>query len=278
MPLTDFVRNLNDLNARPAHWAQGISQFISTDGRVFVRFANLFLESAFKPIVDTATGKLYGHAASLQAYSFSTWLPVRPEAVFVLPSDDEEFVYLDRLVRTLHALNYLIQPTPGNLLLKVHPRHVASVPADHGLAFEEILRSCGIIPKQITLELELDAVEDFGHLKRAVSNYRSRGYGIAIARFGKNHIDFSLIDELQPDIVKLDSLLLSSARPLQRLVKRLQQSGAKVLIEGVDTPGLRKGAASLDIDLLQAHTPARHQQTPIRGSAKFRPADMQAAA
>lgn len=117
MPLTDFVRNLNDLNARPAHWAQGISQFISTDGRVFVRFANLFLESTFKPIVDTATGKLHGHAASLRAYSFSTRLPVRPEAVFVLPSDDEEFVYLDRLVRTLHALNY-----PTNLFWKYLPQ------------------------------------------------------------------------------------------------------------------------------------------------------------
>lgn len=258
MPLTDLVHNLNKLNTAPQSWAKSASQFVSSHGRVFVHFANLRLESLFLPIIETATGTVHGHAAALRAYSFSTWQSVKAEAVFVLPSDDAEFVYLDRLVRTLHALNYLTHHIRGNLVLKVHPRHVVSVPADHGLAFEEILRPCGLVPEQITLELEIDAIEDTDHLKLAVHNYRARGYGIAIARFGRKPIDFKLLEELQPDLVKLDPLLLASARPLQRLIERLHQLGAKVVIEGVETRTLRQGAATLNIDLLQSHAPLRH--------------------
>ncbi len=267
MPLTDLVLSLNKIDSPPETWAQSPSQFIAGQGQVFVHFANLRLESHFVPIVETATGKVLGHAASLRACNFSTWQPVRREAVFVLPSDDEEFVYLDRMVRTLHALNYLTHQMRGNLLLKVHPRHVASVPADHGLAFEEILRSCGLAPQQITLELEIDGIEDIEHLKLAVRNYRSRGYGIAINRFGDQAPHFERLAELRPDVVKLDASLLAATRQLQRLIDRLHDIGARVMIEGADSKTLCRGAAALDIDLLQSH-PTVHRplaaQPPVR--------------
>lgn len=87
----------------------------------------------------------------------------------MLPSDAEEFVYLDRLVRTLPALNYLTQPVRGKLLLRVHARHLLSVPANHGLAFEEIPRPCGLFPDQISLEIDTDQVSDPAHFSRAVA-------------------------------------------------------------------------------------------------------------
>ncbi len=143
MPLSDLIRTLNvPTVSLPGHYARsGLDQpFVAVDGRVFLHYANIRLESQFLPIVEARTGKTHGHAASLQAFGLSNRQPIAADAVFVLPTDDAEFVYLDRLVRTLHALNYLTRPTRGNLLLQVHARHVMSVPADHGLAFEEILR------------------------------------------------------------------------------------------------------------------------------------------
>ncbi|MGE5384839.1 MAG: EAL domain-containing protein [Betaproteobacteria bacterium] len=278
MPLTDLVLNLNKIDSPPETWAQTPSQFIAGQGQVFVHFANLRLESLFVPIVETASGKVYGHAASLRAYNFSTWQPVRHEAVFVLPSDNEEFVYLDRMVRTLHALNYLTHQLRGNLLLKVHPRHVASVPAHHGLAFEEILRSCGLAPEQITLELRIDGVEDPEHLKRAVDNYRSRGYGIAIHRLGTSPVNLGLLTELRPDVVKLDATLMATTQPLQRLIDQLHEAGARVMIEGSDNKTLCRGAAALDIDLLQSH-PTTHRplaltQPPVRRVHRASPVEM----
>lgn len=260
MPLSDLIRTLNaPQGAFPSHYARaGLDQpFVAVDGRVFLHYANIRLESKFLPIVETASGKLHGHAASIQAFGLSNGVRMTPEAVFVLPTDDQEFVYLDRLVRTLHALNYLTRPTRGNLLLKVHARHVLSVPAHHGLAFEEILRPCGLFPEQITLEIDTNHIENTGHLVRAVASYRSRGYGIAVGNFGHSQLDFGLLRELQPDLVKLDPLLLASTWPLRRIIDGLHQLPSKVMIEGKDSRALKKFATAADVDLVQAHSPQR---------------------
>lgn len=271
MPLSDLIRMLKSPSGSlPGHYARsGLDQpFVAVDDRVFLHYANLRLESHFLPIAETRSGKTHGRAASLQVVGLSNRQPIAPEAVFVLPTDDAEFVYLDRLVRTLHALNYLTRPTRGNLLLQVHARHVMSVPADHGLAFEEILRPCGVLPEQVTLEIDIEGVEDLAHLIKAVASYRSRGYGIAISHFGRRQIDFGILRELQPNIVKLDSLLVSSNRPssnrsLKPIIEALHKLPAQVLVEGIATDAMRKGASAWNIDLLQAHAPLRRLLDPV---------------
>lgn len=261
MPLSEFVRYLNQQHAQhplPGGGPRLSTQFISEDGRVFVIFANLRLESSFSPIVDTASGHLRGHAAALHAVGLKNQQLLEPEAVFVLPSDDEEFIYLDRLVRTLHALNYLTylnRHARGTLLLKVHPRHVASVAADHGLAFEEVLRACGLMPKLITLEIEIDGVDDIAHLVQAIASYKSRGYGIAVGRFGRRSVDFNLLREIRPAMVKFDPLLLSSKLALKSLVERLHELGAQVMIEGLESATQCHEARESGFDLLQLKVP-----------------------
>lgn len=258
MPLSDFVRYLNAQQSPPGTGLRSTTPFVSEDGLVYVNFAKLRLESFFSPIVAIADGELRGHAAGLHAYGLNNHQLLEPEAVFVLPSDDDEFIYLDRLVRTLHALNYLTylnRHARGTLLLRVHPRHLASVAVSHGMAFEEVLRACGLLPEQITLEIEIDGVDDAAHLVRAVANYRSRGYGIAVGRFGRREINFALLHEINPAIVKFDPLLLSSTRPLARMVDRLHDLGAQVMIEGFDSAALRKDAQESGFDLLQVLTP-----------------------
>ena len=255
MPLTDLVQHLNHQhNSLPA--GRFTARFRSSgDGQVFVHFANLALESVFLPIIDTASPRIYGHAATLRVYGLTTGNPVSADAVFVLPTDDQEFVYVDRLVRTLHALSYLARPLRGTLLLKVNRRHVMSVPTDHGLAFEEILRSCGLTPQQITLELDADGLEDVDHFTRAVAAYRQRGYGIALSGFGRSSIDLSLVRALQPDVVKFDLLLLVSTRPLEGLIEEIHDVGAKVAIEGPNDVQWQPFAGKTRADLFQPRQP-----------------------
>ncbi|WP_301102260.1 EAL domain-containing protein [Propionivibrio sp.] len=259
MPLSDFVRYLNAQQEASGSGLRSTTAFVSQDGRVLVNFSNLRLESYYSPIIDVASGELCGHAAGLHAFGLINNQLLEPEAVFVLPSDNDEFIYLDRMVRTLHALNYLTyqnRHSRGTLLLRVHPRHVASVAVDHGLAFEEVLRACGLLPRQITLEIEIDGVEDAAHLVSAVANYKSRGYGIAVGRFGRREINFSLLREISPAIVKFDPLLLlSSTRPLGSMVDRLHDFGARVMVEGLDSAALRKDAQANGFDLLQVLPP-----------------------
>jgi EAL domain-containing protein (putative c-di-GMP-specific phosphodiesterase class I) len=227
-------------------------------GKVLARFAHLQLASSFLPIVESASGQPHGHAADLQVFDPTGKGLLTPDAVFSLPEDDREAIYLDRLIRTLHALNYLIHPVRGNLLLRVHPRHVLGVPSDHGLVFEETLRSCGLIPKQITLELEIDGIDAEAHLKLAVSHYKARGYHIAIHRFGRLRLNFALLEVLRPEIVRLDSRLLENPDTLSEIANRLQSLDAKTLIEGMDARALRQGARASSIDLLQTHTSPFH--------------------
>lgn len=250
-PLTDLVRFLNTRSDALSQQSRLRTPFVPSETGAFVHFAGLRLESRYLRIVDTASGQLHGHAAALWAEGLSTRRRLPADAVFVLPTDDAEFVYLDRLLRTLHALNYLTQQPRGNLVLKVHQRHVLSMPANHGLAFEELLRPVGLLPAQVTLEVDIFGVTQRDKLAEAIRNYRSRGYGIALAGFGRGTIDFSLLRALQPSIVKLDPLLLSSPRPLHRIVSQLHELGARILAEGLDTPALRKSAVDNGIDLLQ---------------------------
>ena len=267
MPLTDLVRLLNSPEGVfPHHYSRkGLDQpFVAAQGRVFLHYAGIRVESRFIPVLETRSGKLHGHAATILAFGLATNKPLSGEALFVLPTDDEEFIYLDRLVRTLHALNYLTRPTRGNLLLPVHARHVLSVPTDHGLAFEEILRPCGLFPEQVTLEIDIAGIEETERLVRAVANYRSRGYGIAISRFGRKSLDFHLLHELRPDIVKLDPLLVASTRPLKRIVASLVDLPSRVLIDGVDSTATRCAAAADGIDLLQAHESGRRLLHAVR--------------
>lgn len=253
MPLTEFVRYINAQLPFPTTASRFTTPFASEGGRVFVYYANLRLESSFTPIVDTADGRPRGHVATLTATRKTGHQKLASEAIFRLPEDNDEFIFLDRLVRTLHTLNYLTYPqrhSDGLLLLKVQPRHVASVAADHGLAFEEILRACGLLPEQITLELDIDGADDPGHLARAIGNYKSRGYRLAIGRHVLDEAGVRLLHVIRPAIVRLDPRGLARAEAVGDLVDSLHGIGAQILIEGINTTTLRSDAHENGFDLL----------------------------
>lgn len=254
MPLSEFVRYLNAQQTLPGSTLPSTTPFVAEDGQVSVHFAKLRLDSCYWPIVGAANGELHGHAAGLEVYGRNNHRLLEPDAVFVLPGDDAQFVYLDRLVRTLHTLNYLTyrhRRARGTLLLRVHPRHVASTPTGHGLAFEEVLRTCGLLPEQITLEIEIDGTDDAAHLLRAVDNYKRRGYAIAVGRFGRRASNFDLLREVGPAIVKFDPSLTGASTPLAPLVERVHGFGAQVMLGGNDSDALWTLAHDSGVDLLQ---------------------------
>lgn len=263
MPLSDFVRYLNEQNAPSGSSRRPARPFVSENGHVVVHFAGLRLESLFAPVVAVDGGDLLGHSASVLTYGQRSGQPLEPEILFVLPGDDAEFIHLDRLVCTLHALNYLTyldRRARGTLLVRVHPRHVVSQLADHGLVFEEILRACGLLPEQIVLEIEIDAGDDPAQLVQAVANYKCRGYGIAVGCFGRRAIDFALLAAIGPAIVRLDPLLVASTRPLAPIVEGVHALGARVLIEGSERADSVAGARASGFDFVQlpaAGPPAR---------------------
>lgn len=63
-------------------------------------------------------------------------------------------------------------------------QQVFSVPSDHGLAFEELLRQYSLLPTQVRLEIDINWVEDVQRLQQAIGNGQSRDIAIVIAYFG----------------------------------------------------------------------------------------------
>lgn len=260
MPLTDLIRYVNSQIHYPvATKNDNIGPFFYTEGKVFLHYANLQLESVFLPVEETQTGRLFGHAAKLRVTGLGARSPLSPEAVFVLPTDDIEFIQLDRFVRTLHALNYLTQQVRGTLLLQVHQRHILGVASNHGLAFEEILKACGLKPESIILELEISNldVEEHAKMLQAAENYRKRGYRLGIAHQKQNVS--KLLLALNPDVIRIDarrSYLFGYN--IFRQLGAVQNLAGKILLEGNPSPQTAAIQAldesGLRIDLIQSQT------------------------
>ena len=268
MPLTDFVRYLNDQLPNPASTLRAGVRFLSESGRVFVYYTDLRLASEFSPVIDTASGLLGGHCARLRVTRKRDGKLLDAATLFALPEDDQDLIFVDRLVRTLHTLNYLTyseRHAQHLLLLKVHPRHVASVAADHGLAFEEILRACGLLPQNVVLELEIAATHAHGaannpaadpaHWLRAAANYQSRGYAVAVKRFTGSASDFALVERVRPALVRIDARLAGDPEALSRAVSRLRALGCQVLGEGAGYESARAAAWQSCLHLLQQCLP-----------------------
>ncbi|HEY6895881.1 MAG TPA: EAL domain-containing protein [Rhodocyclaceae bacterium] len=235
---------------------------------VAASFAGFSLHSAFQPIFDLKRRSTIGHEALLRAHGPSG-ATLSPEVVFATADDPAQLVGLDRLCRTLHALNFLRQESGdgGRLFLNVHPRHLLAVHEEHGKAFEAILKHCGIGPGRIVLEVLESGIEDTGLLRRAVRNYRSRGYRIAVDDFGRDHSNFERLLILEPDIVKFDRSLLLRAtedrrvrRVLRRLADIVHDLGAIAVLEGLEQPVHLQIANDAGIDWAQGYLLGRPQR------------------
>lgn len=256
MPLTDLVRYLNvrDRDQRP--FLRLDDPFVATENGAEAHYARIRLASHYAPIYVGGSGSLHGHAAVLRAQGELNDLPLHPEAVFAIPSSNEEFVHLDRLVRTLHAMNYLLHPAQQHLHVRVNLRHIEIVPGGHGIVFENALRACGLDPKDISLEVNVDG-ETSAALHSALDAYRTRGYRIALAGVGLGAQDPRL-QFFKPDCMRLDPSLLKQPRRLARIARGLADAGIQSLIEVSDAAQIRCASAA-GVSLIQ-HLPDSTQR------------------
>jgi len=218
MPVKDLIRYFNAADAA------GESTLYVAGDRVEAWHGDLHLGSLFQPIVDLRAERVVGHQASLTVRR-ADGTPLAADAPFVACDSGAAVVHVDRLVRTLHALNFLAQRqhAGGYLQLAVHPRHLMAVPSQHGLVYEAILKRCGLAPEDIVLEIEVPAGGLSAGLRQAIDNYRLRGYRLALAWPDSPEGDPAAL-ELQPDIIRLphdaDRALLAAARERGILIER----------------------------------------------------------
>lgn len=138
------------------------------------------LSSVFQPVVRPADGSTIGYEAYLRILG-SGERALSPWALFSSNADDDRLVALDRLARTVHALNFLSSVEgDGLLFLNVHGRLLAAVSSDHGAAFRKVVDALGLPPERIVIETPLEASSQPDLLAFVLRNYRNNGFQVAI--------------------------------------------------------------------------------------------------
>lgn len=217
----------------------------SKHDRIRARYASFELDSLFQPIFDFKKRRVTGHEALLASVSSGGVSMVgnvlTPQRVFTLAAN-EDITFIDRLARTLHSLNYLLQGAKGLLHLNVHPHHLLAVSMDHGRVFEGILRQCGLETRNIVLEIPEYAVPEKKRLVDAVSAWQEKGYLIAIDNVGLEQAQISRVRKLKPDYLKIDRALINAAlinarqkRVLEKVVQTASDDGIAVIATGIET-------------------------------------------
>lgn len=224
---------------------------------VVSKFVGLWLHSAFQPIVGIdRLAEPLGHEALLRAF-------IGPEAVsplFAFDFSDKQgrLVKLDRIARTLHMLNYINLPGyRGLLFLNVHPKLLVSVNA-HGKVFERILHAHSVPTQQVVIEVLENVIEVDKQLLEATTNYRDRGYKIAIDAFGSRHTNIDRLWRISPNFIKLDISLVHEAeinpkvrRVLSRLIEISNDLGAQAIVQGIENETQHQIALDAGATLLQ---------------------------
>jgi EAL domain-containing protein (putative c-di-GMP-specific phosphodiesterase class I) len=163
-------------------------------------------------------------------------------------------------------------PGDARLLVNVVPACLCARP-DWTEMVLEMMEDRGLEPDQIVFEfVEFEEHPDPAALVLAASALREMGAGVALDDLGSGHTAMRLIDELQPDFVKLDRSLIRLRREgagrqvLAALAAYSHASGARVVAEGIETRDDLDRVRQAGIDLVQGWMIGRPAPRPVEES------------
>jgi EAL domain-containing protein (putative c-di-GMP-specific phosphodiesterase class I) len=236
------------LDRLPASRKGGSSLHRLAADRAAGAFYGAELVSVFQPVY-TDRRELAGHAGYIRSHAHGA-AELSPWQVFALAANDDDLVRLDRLCRTLHALNYFDHAhADWRLHLPVELRLLAAVPSEHGRTFEGVLGAFGIATSRVVIELPRAACESPALLGDVIANYRRRKYAVSV-RAGREGLE--TLRHFRPDIVRLGADEFAGDR-LRDAVGAVHALGAAALVERIETAVARVGAESAGADFLQGY-------------------------
>jgi diguanylate cyclase (GGDEF)-like protein len=196
------------------------------------------LRFAFQPVVNLRTGAV----AALETLA-------RPETGDVLAEARRDPELDGRL--TVLALR---AATHKETLLPLHLNVFAATLADLGglTPLHDAVRATGRMPWEVTL----DIVPPYTHvpqraLLEAVAALREQGFRISADGIGDGDVPLRLLNDLSPDLVKLDSSLLARPAAVRAMRTLCEELGALVAVEGVETELQCAAALSAGAQLAQ---------------------------
>jgi len=229
----------------------------------FALFEGLTLSSAFQPIFSFSQHRPIGYEALLRAHD-RAHNEVEPQKVLNRPFARGRWNNLERGIQLLHASNFVrVANAHQRLFLNVRPNAFIISEAYRRL-IEDTLARLQLTPERVVLEVLETPNGNLERLIEGIASFRQQGFLIALDDFGAGHSNIDRVWQLQPDIVKLDRSVIAQAareprvaRMLPRLISLLHETGALVLVEGIETQIEALLSMECDADLVQGFYFAR---------------------
>ncbi|MDB5800561.1 MAG: hypothetical protein JWL63_1500 [Rhodocyclales bacterium] len=261
----------------PADLQEFISGAELKDGRMTLRWRDLSVSSVFQPIVSFSHSRVIGHEGLIRIAGKSE-TTITPPDFFKLVDTTGELLQMDRACRLMHAWN--ARSSDGWLFLNLHPALFGRFDAESSARMvAAMVASSGIPAHRCIIEVVEEAVTDRVRLEDGAAALRALGLGLALDDFGAGHSNFDRVWRIQPDVVKLDRSFAvrtehdaTARRVLPRLVSMLHETGALVLLEGIETLDQALIAMDSDIDFGQGWFFARPAAQALSDSAPVAPA------
>jgi EAL domain-containing protein (putative c-di-GMP-specific phosphodiesterase class I) len=206
---------------------------------------------AYQPIISVAQRRPCAYEALARTQTCGL---MRPASLIKAAEELERLHDLGRRCRSHVAARARERPDL-DFFVNVHP---------NDLLDEQLFDSqapLSTVAKQIVLEVtERAALDGLGDVGSRVRRLRRMGFRIALDDLGAGYAGLNSFVELQPDVVKLDMVLIRDIdrhkhkqELISRVVSLCHDLGAIVVAEGVETQGERDALVAMNCDLLQGY-------------------------
>ncbi|SBO08234.1 putative membrane protein YjcC [Vibrio mediterranei] len=238
------------------------SQRIRLDrsGCCIATYKHLTLKSVFQPIFNIRN-EIIGMEALVRLFDQNDE-PIPPNLFF---QNDEislaDQLNVDRLSRAIHLRNFSMSLYNNRLIflnfLPISSERLAAEGLKSSLLMSR-LKALQIDNKRVVVELVELTAFSARTLASAAHQLSNEDFLIAIDDFGCKESSPERVKQVKPNILKLDRQLLieymdGNQRPLLTGLKLARQSGAKTVIEGVETAEQLVAMKALKIDFYQGY-------------------------
>lgn len=249
-----------------------------SDGSWVAEYGKFTLKTALQPIFRFTNGKLRPVAFEglLRPILDETSVLTGP---FLQAISRDDQLHVETIARTLHIRNASNLPQVARrLFLNFDPSLIEPVSSLETILQDlgTELRVSGLSPTNCVCEITEKAAQSREQLNYFVYALRARGYRIAVDDFGSESSDMARIEQLTPDIVKFDGVMIKEMMEratglgeIKKLIEHFHALRIDVVLEGLEEMWQIEMAEAAGADLVQGFAAAVPRIAPADFSEWF---------
>ncbi|MCG6192327.1 EAL domain-containing protein [Leptospira sp. FAT2] len=234
--------------------------------------ANEELHLRFQPILNTSTKKIE-FIETLVRWTHPQMGTIGPDVFIPMAEVSGRILFIgDWVIRqAVKEFSILKRNVAAfkNCILSINISPIQLGQQDVAKKISEITSEYFIKPDQVLIEVTETSVCHYDTIKliEQVQAIQRNGFRVAIDDFGKGHSNFSRLEQMYSDFVKIDKSMLEGAvnakskrKVLSSLIEIMHTLNKKVILEGIENEDYEKIAIEVGGDFVQGY----HYFLPMR--------------